>query len=67
MGLQKRGNSPRPGPEIVERQRVPKERAAQRGRSWTVQNEMRGVLERVFEGAAGKILDSTNIEEVRAQ
>ena len=44
------GNSPGPGPEVVERQRVAKERAAQKVRSWTVQNEMRGVLGRVFVG-----------------
>ena len=55
---QKRGNSPGPGPEVVERQRVANERAAQRVRSWTVQNEMRGVLGRVSAGAAGRILDS---------
>ena len=40
-GPQKPGNSPEPGPEVVKRQRVAKERAAQRVRSWTVQNEMR--------------------------
>ena len=32
----------------------------QRVRSWTVQNEMRGVLGRVSAGAAGRILDSAN-------
>ena len=32
------------GPEVIERQRVAKERVAQRVRSCTVQNEMRGVL-----------------------
>ena len=30
------GNSPGPGPEVVKRQKVAKERAAQRVRSWTV-------------------------------
>ena len=33
------------GPEVIKRQRVTKERAALRIRSWTVQNEMRGVLD----------------------
>ena len=37
----------------------------QRVRSWTVQNEMRGVLGRVFTGAAGRILDSANPREIR--
>ena len=41
MEPQKPGNSPRSGPEVIERQRVAKEWAAQRVRSWTVQNEMR--------------------------
>ena len=36
MEPQKPGNSPRHGPEVVERQRVAKEQAAQRVRSWTV-------------------------------
>ena len=35
-------------------------------RSWTAQNEMRGVLRRVSTGAAGRILDSANPKEVRA-
>ena len=47
--------------EIVERQRAAKERAAQRYRSWTVQNKMRGVLERLSTGSAGRILDSANL------
>ena len=46
MEPQKQGNSPGPGPEILERQRVAKEQAAQRVNSWTVQNEMRDVLGR---------------------
>ena len=65
-GTQKPGNSPGPGPEVVERQRVVKKRAAQRVRSWTVQNEMRGVLERMSTGAAERILDSANPREIRA-
>ena len=44
MKPKKPGNSPGSGPEVVERQRVAKECVAQRVRSWTVQNEMRGVL-----------------------
>ena len=60
MEPQKPGNYPGPGPEAVKRQRVAKERTAQRVRSWTVQNEMRGVLGRVSAGVAGRILDSAN-------
>ena len=63
---QKPGNSPRSGPEGITRQRVAKERVVQRVRSWTVHNEMRGVLGRVSAGAAGRILDSANPEEIRA-
>ena len=44
MELQKPGNSPDPGPEVVKRQRIAKERAAQGVHNWTVKNEMRGVL-----------------------
>ena len=63
---QKPGNSSGPGPEVVKGQRVAKERTAQRVRSWTVQNEMRGVLGRVYAGAAGRILDSADPKEIRA-
>ena len=66
MEPQKPGNSPRPGPEVVKRQRVAKEQAAQRVRGWTVQNEMRGILGRVSAGAAGRILDFANPREKRA-
>ena len=66
MEPQKPGNSPGPGTEVVKRQRVNKERAVQRVRSWTVQNEMRGILERVSAGAAGGIIDSVNSKEMRA-
>ena len=65
MEPQKPGNSPGFGPELVERQRVAKERAAQRVRSWTVHNEMRDVLGRVSTGAAGRILDCANPREIR--
>ena len=58
MESQKPGNSPGPGREVVERQRIAKERAAQKVCSWTVQNEVRGVLGRMTAGAAGWILDS---------
>ena len=34
-------------------------------KSWTVQNEMRGVLGRVSTGAARTILDSANPREIR--
>ena len=60
MVPQKSGNSPGSGPEVVERQRVAKERAAQRVRSWTVHNEMRDVLGRVSADTAERILDSAN-------
>ena len=66
MERQKPGNSPRFRPEMVERQRVAKERAAQRVRSWTVHNEMRDFLRRVSTDAAGRILDSSNPEEIKA-
>ena len=56
---------PGPGPEVVQRQRVAKKRAAQKVRSWTVQNKIRGVLGRVSAGAAGRILDSANPREIR--
>ena len=67
MEPQKPDNSPGSGPEVVQRQRVAKERAAQRVRSWAMQNEMRDVLGRVSAGAAGKILDSANPREIRTQ
>ena len=65
MEPQKPGNSPRPGPEVVERQKVAKEGAAQRIRSWTVHNAMREILGRVCAGAAGRSLDSANPREIR--
>ena len=66
MEPQKPGNSQGPGPEVVESQRVSKERVAQGVCGWTVQNEMRGVLGRVSAGAAGRILDSANYKLIRA-
>ena len=65
MEPQKLGNSPGPRPEIVERQRVAKERVAQRVSNWTVQNVMRGVQGRVSAGAARRILDSANPKEIK--
>ena len=52
MKPQKPGNSLGPGPEVVERQRVAKERATQIVRSWTLQNKMVGVLGQMSEGTA---------------
>ena len=42
MESQKPGNSPKPGPEVVERQRVAKSER-RRVFSWTVQNVIKGV------------------------
>ena len=66
MELQKPDNSSGSEPEIVERPRVAKDRATPTVRSWTVQNEMSGVLGRVSEGAAERVLDSANSEEISA-
>ena len=66
MRPQNPGNSPGPGPEVVERQKIANERAAQRVRSWTVQNEIRGVLGRVSASAARRIFDSANPKEIEA-
>ena len=66
MKSQKSGNFSRPGPEIVKRQIITKKRAAQRVRSYAVQNEMRGVLEQVFADAAERIHDSANSREIGA-
>ena len=60
------GNFPGPGPEVVERPKIAKEQATQRVRSWTVQNEMRSVLVRVFASAARRIFDSANSREIEA-
>ena len=64
-GAPEAGQLSGPGPEVIERQIVAKKRAAQRVRSCTVQNEVRGVLGRVSAGAAGRILDSANPREMR--
>ena len=67
MEPRKPGNSAGPGPEVAKRQKTAKKRATQRVRSWTVQNEMRRVLGRVFASAAGRILDSANPRKIGAQ
>ena len=66
MRSQKLGNSPGPGPEVVERQKIDKERATQRVRCWTVQNEIRGDFGRVSTSAARRIFDSANSREIGA-
>ena len=66
MEPQKLGNSPGPGPEVVERQKIAKERATQRVRSWTVQNEMRDLLGRVSASATARIFDCANPREIGA-
>ena len=66
MEPQKPGNSSEPGPEVVEKQRVAKGRAAQRVGSTTVQNEMRGVLGWMTADAARRILDSVNSREIKS-
>ena len=66
MRPQKQGSSPGPGPEVVQRQKIAKEQATQRVRSWTVQNEMRSVLGRVSASAAKRILDFANSREIGA-
>ena len=64
MRPQKLGNSPGSGLEVVERQKIAKERATQRVRSWTAQNEIRAVLVRVSAGAAGRIFNSANSRKI---
>ena len=54
-GAPETGQLARAGPGVIERQRVAKERAAQRVRSLTVRNEMKGIQGRVSAGAAGRI------------
>ena len=50
-----------------ERQRVAKERAVQRVRSWTAPNEIKDVMGRVSAGAARRILNSSNPTKVRTK
>ena len=64
MKPQKPGNYPWSGTEVVERQKIAEEWAAQRVRRWTVPNEMKSVLGRVCAGAAERILDSSNSKEI---
>ena len=49
MKPQKPGNSPGPESDVIKKQRVAKEQVTQRVCSWTVQNEMRGVLGECFQ------------------
>ena len=65
MEPQKPGNSPGPGPVVIDRQRVTKEQAVQRVHSWIVQNEMRGVLGWVSAGAEQRIFDCAYPKEIR--
>ena len=51
MERQKPGNLVGLGPAVIERQRVAQERATQRIRSWTGENEMRDYLGQVSAGA----------------
>ena len=60
MEPQELHNSSGPGPEVVGRRGVAKERAAQRVHSWTRQNEMRSVVKPMIAGAAQRILTSAN-------
>ena len=63
MEPQKPGNSPGPGPEVVETT-IAEDRAVQRVRSWTVQDE-RCPGTSVCR-PAGRILDFANLKEIRA-
>ena len=51
MESQNPANFPGPEPEVVERQSCQKA-SGERSPSWTAQNETRGVLSRLTEGAA---------------
>ena len=66
MEPQKPGNSTGPGPGVVERQKITKERAMQRVYSWAVQNEMRGILGLMSASATRKIFNSANSREIGA-
>ena len=66
MRPQKPGSSPWPGPKVVQRQKIAIERATQRIRCWTVQNEMRGVLGRVSASDAKRSFDSANSRKIGA-
>ena len=57
--------APGPGAEIVQRKSPKSE--WRRVRSWTKQNQMRGVLGRMTAGAAGRILDFVNFSERKDQ
>ena len=65
-GPQKPRNFSGPGPAVVERQKIAKERAAQRVRCWAVYDEVKGVVGWVSSTAAEKIFDSANPTEIGA-
>ena len=66
MESKKLDNSSGLGPEVAKSQRVDKERVAQKVHRWTMQNEMRDVMGRVYADTAGRILDSAYSREKRA-
>ena len=66
MKPHKLGNSPGSEPEVVKRQKIAKEGAARRVRSWTVQNEIIGVVGRVSASAAERVLDPADPREIEA-
>ena len=65
MELQKPGNSPRPGREILNRKKIVKRRVAQIIHSWTAQNEMRSPLGGMTADAASRVLNSAYFREVK--
>ena len=65
MGTQNPGNFPEPGSEVAERQKIAKQRAAQRVCSWTMQNELRG-RGMGSASAARRIFDSANPRKIGA-
>ena len=67
MEPKKPRNSLGPGSEVVKGQKIAKKRAAQRVRSWTMQDDVRSALGRVSASAAGRIFDSANPREIRAK
>ena len=48
------------------KEKIAKEQVTQRVCSWTVRNEMRGVLGGMFTSAARRIFNSANSREIRA-
>ena len=64
MEPQKPGNSPGPGPEVVETE---SRQRASSTESEAIQCRMRCVLGRESAGTAGRILDSANPREIRTK